>query len=371
MSKLEELILQYCPDGVEYKPLGDILSVNRGRRLTKSQLSDDGKYYVYHGSKDTPLGKYVEFNVKGNTTIVVNTGGIGGVKFCENDFWCSDGSFWIGHSNRMNDKFVYYYLSPLESYFASQKRVGGVPTIDRSVVENVEIPVPPLPVQEEIVKILDKFSLLSAELEAELEGRRKQFDFYRNQLLSFDSGSDSVVWKKLGDFCEIKTGSKPEKIMSYSTRYEYINAGTTNSGYTKIANSDGNAVTTPSRGQGGIGYVGYQRNPFWLGPLCYRITSKSPLLITRFLYHFLNCHNELILKLKNTGGAPALNRQDLVEILIPIPSLSEQQRIVDILDRFDTLTNDLASGLPAEIEKRKKQYEHYRDKLLTFKRKEA
>ncbi len=81
MSNLEELIEQYCPDGVEYVRLGDILSVNRGKRLTKTQLSDDGKYYVYHGSKDTPLGKYSQFNVKGNTTIVVNTGGIGGVKY--------------------------------------------------------------------------------------------------------------------------------------------------------------------------------------------------------------------------------------------------------------------------------------------------
>lgn len=181
MSKLEELIEQYCPDGVEYVRLGDILSVNRGKRLTKTQLSDDGKYYVYHGSKDTPLGKYSQFNVKGNTTIVVNTGGIGGVKYCNEDFWCSDGSFWIGHSALLNDKYVYYYLSPKENYFASQKRVGGVPTIDRSTVENVEIPVPPLPVQEEIVRILDAFT----ELQAELQKRKQQYNFYRDNLLNF------------------------------------------------------------------------------------------------------------------------------------------------------------------------------------------
>lgn len=185
MSKLEELIQQYCPDGVEYHKVGDILGVNRGKRLTKSQLSDDAQYYVYHGSKDTPLGKYTQFNVKGNTTIVVNTGGIGGVKFCDDDFWCSDGSFWIGHSPALLDKFVYYFISPLESYFASQKRVGGVPTIDRSVVENVEIPVPPLPVQEEIVRILDTFTELQAELQAELQKRLQQYEYYRDNLLSF------------------------------------------------------------------------------------------------------------------------------------------------------------------------------------------
>ena len=182
-TKVEQLIQQHCPNGVEYKKLGEVLSVNRGRRLTKVQLSEDGQYYVYHGSKDTPLGKYSQFNVKGNTTIVVNTGGIGGVKFCDDDFWCSDGSFWIGHSDLFNDKFVYYYLSPLEPYFASQKRVGGVPTIDRSVVENVEIPIPPLPVQEEIVRILDNFTELQAELQAELQKRLQQYNYYINQLL--------------------------------------------------------------------------------------------------------------------------------------------------------------------------------------------
>lgn len=185
MSKLEKLIHQYCPDGVEYVRLGDILSVNRGKRLTKTQLSDDGKYYVYHGSKDTPLGKYSQFNVKGNTTIVVNTGCIGGVKYCNEDFWCSDGSFWIGHSALLNDKYVYYYLSPKENYFASQKRVGGVPTIDRSTVENVEIPVPPLPVQEEIVRVLDAFTELQAELQAELQKRKQQYNYYLDNLLNF------------------------------------------------------------------------------------------------------------------------------------------------------------------------------------------
>ena len=187
MSKLEELIQQYCPDGVEYVRLGDVLSVNRGKRLTKTQLSDDGKYFVYHGSKDTPLGKYSQFNVKGKTTIVVNTGGIGGVKFCDENFWCSDGSFWIGHSSLLNDKYVYYYLSPKESYFASQKRVGGVPTIDRSTVENVEIPVPPLPVQEEIVRILDAFT----ELQAELQKRKQQYSYYLCLLYTSPSPRDT------------------------------------------------------------------------------------------------------------------------------------------------------------------------------------
>lgn len=186
MESIEQMIKRLCPEGVEYVKLGEILGVNRGRRLTKSQLSDNGKYYVYHGSKDTPLGKYTSYNVKGNTTIVVNTGGIGGVRFCKEDFWCSDGSFWIGHSESLNDKFVYYYLSGFETYFASHKRIGGVPTIDRSVVEDFMIPLPPMEIQARIVEILDKMTTLEAELEAELEARKQQYEYYRNRLLTFE-----------------------------------------------------------------------------------------------------------------------------------------------------------------------------------------
>lgn len=186
MNKIDDLIKQYCPNGVEYKELGEVLRVNRGRRLTKKELSDDGRFVVYHGSKDTPLGKYNQSNAPADTVIVVNTGGIGGVAYCKDAFWCSDGSFYIGHSDKLNNKFVYYFLVQFEDYFLQHKRVGGVPTIDRSVVENVKIPVPPMPVQEEIVRVLDTFTALEAELEAELEARKRQYEYYRNKLLTFD-----------------------------------------------------------------------------------------------------------------------------------------------------------------------------------------
>lgn len=186
MNKLEELILKYCPEGVKRVKLGEVLDVNRGKRLTKSQLINGGLYEVFHGSKDTPLGTYNESNAPGDTIIVVNTGGIGGVKYCKDAFWCSDGSFWLGHSKKVNNKFIYYYISQFENYFASQKRLGGVPTIDRSVVESLEIPLPPLSVQEEIVRMLDAMSELQENLEKELEERRKQFAYYRDKLMTFN-----------------------------------------------------------------------------------------------------------------------------------------------------------------------------------------
>ncbi len=186
MSKLKDLIEEFCPNGVEYKTIKETVGVNRGKRLTKSQLSDLGKYEVYHGSKDSILGRYSQCNAPADTIIVVNTGGIGGVKYLEKPFWCSDGSFWLGKDDRIISKFLYYYLIGFEGYFYSQKRIGGVPTIDRNVVEQVEIPLPPLSVQEEIVRILDNYTNLAAELQAELQARQEQYEYYRNKLLSFN-----------------------------------------------------------------------------------------------------------------------------------------------------------------------------------------
>ena len=184
MSRLNELIEELCPNGVEYKKVKDIVDVNRGKRLTKKQLSDEFEYEVYHGSKDVPLGRYNKANAPKNTTIVVNTGGIGGVKYLEKDFWCSDGSFWLGKSAEINDKFLYYTLVGHETYFASQRRVGGVPTIDKTTVSDFFIPVPPIEVQNEIVRILDSFTKFNDELCNELDLRKRQYEYYRDELLS-------------------------------------------------------------------------------------------------------------------------------------------------------------------------------------------
>lgn len=394
MSKLEELIEQYCPDGVEYVRLGDILSVNRGKRLTKTQLSDDGKYYVYHGSKNTPLGKYSQFNVKGNTTIVVNTGGIGGVKYCNEDFWCSDGSFWIGHSALLNDKYVYYYLSPKENYFASQKRVGGVPTIDRSTVENVEIPVPPLPVQEEIVRILDAFTELQAELQAELQKRKQQYNFYRDNLLTNYTSEQNVKEYCLGELFEFKNGlnASKEQFGHGKPIVNYVNVYKKNS----IVSSDltgrveleASAIERYRVKRGDVFFTRTSETREEVGFASVLLENIEDCVFSGFVLRARPITNVIlpefckycfatykirkqIIQSSTLTTRALTNGASLSKVKIMIPSIAEQQRIVSILDRFDTLTNDLTQGLPAEIQKRRQQYEFYRDKLLTFKRKEA
>lgn len=176
------------------------------------------------------------------------------------------------------------------------------------------------------------------------------------------------MYLPLSEISSIHVGNKPPEISSSPLKYEYINAGTSLSGYTAYYNCSGDTVTTPSRGQGGIGFIGYQSQPFWLGPLCYQIKSTdSSLILTRYIYYYLSAHKDLILQYKNEGGTPSLNISDLAKVKIAIPPLEEQKSIVSILDRFDTLCNDLSAGLPAEIAARQQQYEYYRDKLLTFK----
>lgn len=176
-------------------------------------------------------------------------------------------------------------------------------------------------------------------------------------------GGAEVKWKALGNIAEINTGQKPLEILSCAAQFDYINAGTTRSGYTTLSNCEGDTVTTPSRGQGGIGFVGYQKIPFWLGPLCYKMrTIDDKVLINKFLFYFLQSKSELLLGLKKEGGVPAVNKSDLAKLEIPLPPVNEQKRIVSILDKFTAVTTELTT----ELTIRKKLYGHYRDQLLSF-----
>ena len=264
---------------------------------------------------------------------------------------------------RVNTEYLFFVLKSHNVTYkiGSLKEEGARFRFDFSRWNLIQIPIPSLQEQERIVGILNTFTASIDNLKAQIEQRRKQYEHYRDQLLDLE-GKEGVEMKKLGEICYIKTGSKPSEIKEKG-KYKYINAGTTESGYVDVSNCNGDVVTTPSRGQGGIGFVGYQCQEFWLGPLCYQIQSNdNEKLKSKFLYYYLSSHTDEILRYKSEGGTPAINATDLKKILIPLPSLQEQERIVGILDTFEASIKNLE----AQLEQRQKQYEYYREKLLTF-----
>lgn len=361
MSRIDDLIAELCPNGVEYKALGSIARIKNGK---DHKSLGEGDIPVY-GSGG--VMRYVDNYVYDKPSVLIpRKGSLGNLFYVDVPFWNVDTIFYTEINESLAcPKFLYYFLTTVG--LGEMNNAGGVPSQTQSVLNKIQIPIPPLEIQREIVKVLDTFTKLEAELEAELEARRRQYHYYRDQLLNFE-GRDDVQWMTLGEVTKINTGQKPSNILEVATDFEYINAGTSRSGYCVASNCEGDTVTTPSRGQGGIGYVGYQKKTFWLGPLCYKLQSlDNDILINKYLFYVLQSKNELLLGLKKEGGVPAVNKSDIIKLEIPVPPLEEQTRIVTILDKFDALVNDLSCGLPAEIAARRKQYAYYRDRLLTFK----
>lgn len=390
MSKVDELIEQLCPEGVERKTLGELGKFYGGLTgKSKDDFTDgNAKFVTYKNVYSNPaLNLHPEETVKiaegeKQRTLkygdIIFTGSSETPDECgfasvvteepDEDLYLNSFCFFLrmDDTSILNPDFAKHLFRSRDLRVQIGKTASGVTrfNVSKKLMEKVTIPIPPLPVQEEIVRILDNFTDLTAELQAELQARAKQYEYYTQTLLNKPIGN---IYK-LGEIATIKTGRKPDKIYEELGQYEYINAGTSNSGYVNAYNCEGDTTTTPSRGQGGIGFVGYQSRDFWLGPLCYRIKSKNTdNVLNKYIYYYLKCFPEKILQYKKEGGTPSINASDLINIDIIVPSREEQEKIVTILNSFESLTTNISEGLPAEIEARQKQYEYYRNKLLTFK----
>lgn len=158
MDTIKQLIQQYCPDGVEYKKLGEVCKVFRGKRLTKKELSEEGQYPVFHGGLE-PIGYYSESNRSAESVMIIDVGASAGtIGYSNVAFWSSDGCFCLSHVPELNQRFLYFYLQSCEKAIKSKVRRAGIPTLDNRDVENFSVPVPPLPIQHKIVEILDNFT---------------------------------------------------------------------------------------------------------------------------------------------------------------------------------------------------------------------
>ncbi|MDU9804738.1 restriction endonuclease subunit S [Helicobacter pylori] len=388
MHKIECLLQTLAPKGVEFRKLGEVINIFKGKQLNKELLLDYGEYPVMNGGIHAS-GYWNEYNTD-YPKIIISQGGAsaGYVNYMTSKFWAGAHCYTIElNSEKLNYKFLYYFLKNSQSILMKSQFGAGIPALNKADIETLTIPIPPLEIQQEIVKILDAFT----ELNTELKARKKQYEYYQNMLLDFkDINSNhkdakmsvkpypkrlktllqtlapkGVEFRKLGEVCDFQKGKSITKKAVTFGKVPVISGGRQPAYYHNEANRSGETIAISSSGVY-AGYVSYWDIPVFLAD-SFSVSPKQKTLMPKYLFHYLTTQQDAIHATKSTGGIPHVYSKDLQNFLIPIPPLEIQQEIVKILDQFSLLTTDLLAGIPAEIKARKKQYEYYREKLLTFK----
>ena len=416
MTKLEELINELCPDGVEYKPIWELTIWDKKFNTVPKEKQNKVNKHFYYLAADLRALEVKNGNVKILTTsstdlwtteeltgdnmsdgeiVCIPWGGNPIVQYYRGKYITADNRIATSaDTSVLDNKFLYYFLQTKMNLISSFYRGSGIKHPDMSKVLDLQIPLPPLSIQSEIVHILDSFTLLTAELTAELTARQKQYAFYRDYLLDFSDEDvtrkipaidcSNVEYKRLGEVCNVQSGGTPSKKES-----EYWNGGTipwlastvcknkksveevtnyiTEKGLknssAKMMKEKTTLIALVGATIGKIAFLPFEasinQNVAGLFPIDENIVNVD--------YLFYAC-STLYSKFQNLGnGKLAMANMSFVRnLVIPVPPLSVQESIVKILDRFDKLNNDMSEGLPAEIEARKKQYEYYRDTLLSF-----
>ena len=357
MSKINQLIQNLCPAGVEYKKLEDVLTIKNGRDYKQF---GDGDVPVY-GSGG--IMTYINTAVYDKPSVLIpRKGSLDKLYYVDTPFWNVDTIFYTDiDTSLVEPKYIYYYLEG--QHLERLNKAGGVPSLTQAVLNKVQLPIPPLEVQCEIVHILDNFTELTDELTAELTARKKQYEFYRNKLLTFDNNVKIVP---LADIADIGTGSSntnegleegkyPFYVRSQEplrkNEYEY----------------DETAIITAGDGVGVGKVFHYIEGKYALHQRAYRIHINTPDVLPRYYFHYMRAaFLPYIQKTMFQGSVASVRRPMLNKFPVPVPPLDTQKRLVNVLDNFESICTDLNIGLPAEIEARQKQYEYYRDLLLTF-----
>lgn len=409
MSRLDELIAELCPDGVEYKELGEIGELIRGAGLQKKDFVDNGvgcihygQIYTYYGTFADKTKSFVNEELAkslkkvnfGDIVIAITSENVEDV--CKCVAWLGDDEIVTGghaaiFKHSQNPKYIAYYFQTQDFFRQKKKIATGTKVIEVSPAKlaKIKIPVPPLQVQREIVRILDNF--------AELTARRQQYEYYRDLLLTFnestgdnhltDGRTDGIKWLKIENICKkISSGGTPLKSRNdyyggsipwlrtqevnwryiYDTEIKITEKGLKNSSAQWIPiNSIIVAMYGATAARAAISKIELTTNQ-----ACCNLQINEKVADFKYVFYWLS-KNYFELKSLGQGSQSNINSEKIRNFIIPIPSIEEQKRIVSILDRFDALCNDITVGLPAEIEARRKQYEYYRDKLLNFKEKSA
>ncbi|WP_367704935.1 restriction endonuclease subunit S [Helicobacter pylori] len=413
MHKVERLLQTLAPKGVEFRKLGEVINVFKGKQLNKELLLDYGEYPVMNGGIHAS-GYWNEYNTD-YPKIIISQGGAsaGYVNYMTSKFWAGAHCYAIElNSEKLNYKFLYYFLKNSQSILMKSQFGAGIPALNKADIEILTIPIPPLEIQQEIVKILDAFTELNTELNTELKARKKQYEYYQNMLLDFNDINQNhkdakmsvkpypkrlktllqtlapkgVEFRKLGDIGEFTRGNgllksdlkdKGRPVVHYGqihTQYNlsidktisYVNDALFHK--LKKAKPNDILIVTTSENVKDVGksiaWLGNEEVAFSGEMYSYSTNENPKFIIYYFQTYFFQKEKEK--KITRTK-VMRIHENDLKKITIPIPPLEIQQEIVKILDQFSILTTDLLAGIPAEIKARKKQYEYYREKLLTFK----
>ncbi|MCH7139917.1 restriction endonuclease subunit S [Escherichia coli] len=392
LSYLEKLL-----DGVEVEwvTLGSMADIGTGSSNRQDE-SENGIYPFYVRSKNILKSDTFEFDEV--AIVIPGEGGIGDIfHYVEGKYALHQRAYRIRiTTNTVDTKFLYYFMSSSFKQYILTKSVGATAiSIRKPMLEGFKVPIPSpdnpeksLAIQSEIVRILDKFTALTAELTAELNMRKKQYNYYRDQLLSFKEGE--VEWKTLGEVAKIQRGASPRPIVNYLTEQgngiPWIKIGDTIPG-SKYIDKTLQKITAEGAQKSRILNPGdfVISNSMSFGrPYILRITGAihdgwasisnfGEKLNTDYLYHYLSSK-----KVKNyweskinSGSVSNLNADIIKTLPVPLPDKQKQERISALLDKFDTLTNSITEGLPREIELRQKQYEYYRDLLFSFPKSET
>jgi len=389
MNKIEELIQQYCPNGVEYKDLGEVLDYEQPTKyivestryhkdhetpvLTAGQTFilgyTDETEGIYEASKENPVIIFDDFTTS--------------FHWVDFEFKVKSSAMKMLRPKKGSDiifRFIYFAMKCVEYNPQDHARQWI------SVYSKFQIPIPPLPIQQEIVTILDSFTQLEAELEAELEARKKQYEFYRNNLLSptevngksFMNGFP-VEWKTLREVCKFSNGKGHEQSIVEHGKYVVVNSKfvSTEGKVKKFSNTQISPIykedvlmvmsDLPNGKALAKCFIVDEDDKYTLNQRICSLTVKNKrLLCAKFLFYVSN-RNQQLLRYDNGADQTNLRKDDILKVTIPIPPIEEQNRIVEVLDKFDSLVNDISIGLPAEIDGRRKQYNYYRGKLLEFK----
>lgn len=407
MESIEQMIKRLCPEGVEYKSFSVIGTYVRGITYNKAQENNtgDGEGWKVFRANNITLSsntlnfddvKIVNKNVKVKDSqmlkrhdILICAGSgskdhIGKVAYINEDMNYTFGGF-MGvlrvDEDMVQSRYLFHVLTSriFKDYLSETLNSSTINNLNSQIMNDLVVPLPPMEIQTRIVEVLDKMTSLTAELEAELEARKQQYEYYRNKLLSFNEiggGTKQVAWRKISEIAQYPKARIKSEMLTVNTYVGVESLIKDRGGKTSSSSvPDGTAIEFLPQDIL-IGNIRPYLKKIWFSDcqggtngdvVCIRVLDCNEVM-PKFLYYILA--SDTFFDYDNShakgGKMPRGDKNAILAYNVPVPSMEEQERIVSILDRFEALTNDLQNGLPAEIEARRQQYEYYRNKLLTF-----